>query len=244
MNFTIEHLQTLINRLPPGYLLEPIALPPSSSLGPSPAGSYPTSSEVTEGYSTLFTILAKLKVYRGYSHFQGSEGEGVARHEINLAVFERRLYREEYENGLQFAADIRQMCTEKLRKCTENSEAASVILSFRGYFEEIMRGKETILLIIRKKQRIIDTEKPTNSGFSTDRLHFLIAKIRLLETKHVQRLAEMLESTDISDFLGNLEVRIRELHAVAFLGVEKYVKRCLSKGKCTLKAVGEEQDWV
>ena len=261
MNFTIEDLQLLIDRLPPGYLLEPIdptlcqpptpssLCPPDFPLPPvfmavlpkSTFDTYPSCSQVAEGYNTLFTILAKLHKYPGYVHFQGSERDAIARQEINLVVVERRLYRKEYENGWQFAEDLRRMCADKLRKYAEDSEATRVLVAFRKYFEEIMQGKETIVLTIRKQPRVTDARKPINSGFSVDRLHFLVLKIRMLGKKYIRGIAELLDSPNVEELLGDLEERIRELHAVAFLGLEKYVEVCLSKTKCKPEAGEEKQ---
>jgi hypothetical protein len=259
MNFPIKHLLLLNDRLPPGYQLEPIkpALrPPPSSLcppdSPLPAvrravlikstfGTPPSSSQIAEGYHTLFTILAKLKKYPGYVHFQGSGRDGADKQEINLMVIERRLYGEEYENGWQFAEDLRRMCADKLRKCAEDSEATSVIVAFRRYFEEIMRGKEAIVLTIRKKQRIADAEKPVNTGFSVDRQQFLMLKIRILDKKYIRGIAETLEIPNVEEFLENLEERVRGLQPVALLGLEKHVEACLSKTKCIPAACEEKQ---
>jgi hypothetical protein len=133
------------------------------------------------------------------------------------------------------------MCADKLRKCAEDSEATSVIVAFRRYFEEIMRGKEAIVLTIRKKQRIADAEKPVNTGFSVDRQQFLMLKIRILDKKYIRGIAETLEIPNVEEFLENLEERVRGLQPVALLGLEKHVEACLSKTKCIPAACEEKQ---
>jgi len=252
MNLTIEQLQVLSARLPPGYLLEPTkpvlresSLVSSQSLPDFPlstgkkavspqffntSGGRPSRSQITEGFCQLFTILAKLKKHPGSVYFQGSEKEGRDNQEINLVVVEGRLFREEYETGWQFVADLRRMCAEGVAKCTGDSQTVNAVAVFRNYFEGLMKNYENIVLTLRKLQKVNREEGP-NPAFPEERRKLLILKIRLLEEKYIRGIAETLQATETEQFLDSLEERLGTLQPAALKGLAQHVEACLAKSR-------------
>lgn len=252
MNLNIEQLQVLNDLLPPGYLLEPVKpvlrdssqsvsyrlfdLSPFSDTKAVPAQSFdassgrPSRSQVTEGYHKLFTLLAKLKKHPGSVYFQGSEKEGRDKQEINLAMVEGRLFREEYESGWQCGADLRRMCADRLVKSAGDSQTATAVAAFRSYFEGLITSCEDVILTMRKLQKVDGTEGPT-SGFPEEHRRLLILKIRILDEKYIRGIAETLQIANIEEFLDHLEERIGALNPMALKGLALHVEACLAKTK-------------
>ena len=255
MKFTIEHLRLLNERLPPGYLLElaelpepqplqipqfapprPLSLPVVPSTPPSPyLSSYttrPSRTQVSEGFRKLFAILSKLTKHPGSAHFQGTEKAGREGQVINLAMVEGRLFREEYENGRQFADDLRRMCADAVLKYAADSIVTDAVVTFRSYFEGLMTGNEDILLTLRKQQRVEgEGNGSQNVSFTEDERRSLVAKIRILEEKYLRGIAETLHITEIGKFLERLDERLRELQPAALRGLAQHVDGCLAKSR-------------
>lgn len=255
MKFTIDHLRLLNERLPPGYMLDlaqptqPLLpqppqpappripdLPQVPSVTPSPAlpsySTRPSRSQVTEGFRKLFAILSKVKRHPGSVHFQGTEKAGREAQEINLAMVEGRLFREEYENGRQFAEDLRRMCADALMKYAADSSVTAAVVTTRSYFEGLMTGNEDILLTLRKQQRVAsESEGCLSVSFSEDERKCLVAKIKVLEEKYLRGIAETLHATEVEKFMERLEERLKELQPAALKGLSQHVDSCIAKSR-------------
>lgn len=147
-------------------------------------------------------------------------------------MVEGRLFREEYENGRQFAEDLRRMCADAVIKHAADSSVTDAVVTLRSYFEGLMTGNEDILLTLRKQQKVAsESDRYSDVSFSEDDRRSLVAKIRVLEEKYLRGIAETLHTTEVEKFMERLEERLKELQPAALRGLSQHVDSCIAKSR-------------
>ena len=263
MELTSTQLDILNSKIPPGFMLEPLdlseikrrkseleqlQLSAKFSVPPEPRcvkqrpgenlQARPSKVQVSEGFRKLFLILSKLKKHPR-SQFFLNEGKEQGQN-LNLMLIEGRLFRDEYENGEQFAADIRKMFSDAIEGAAPSSDVSLSTREVKIYFEGLMSGNESILLTLRKQQRVEDGSlSPWDRPLRDDEIEELMGKIRSLEHKYLKGIyaivrgsetVETVEEQQLKREIGRLEVSVAR-------GLEQHVEACLQKSRQLPKPV-------